>query len=760
MIKKLLCSALLVVLYITSNAQHSIAREWNELLLESIRKDYARPTVHARNLFHISLAMYDAWAAFNTEAETFFLGKTLGDYTCNYQGITAPNNSYNAQKEAISYATYRILSHRFQNSPNADYLQQAYDDFMIELGYEISIESRDYSNGSAAALGNYIASEIIEFGLTDGANEENGYDNEYYQPVNESLIIDLAGNPRMVEPNRWQPLTLEAFIDQSGNAFPIATPDFLSPEWGQVVPFSLKEEDASIFERDGFDYNVYHNPGPPSYIQNSNDIDGIEDPYKWGFALVSVWSSHLDPSDGVMIDISPASIGNIQEFPNDFESYKAFYNLEFGGDASIGHDINPHTGNVYSEQMVPRADYARVLAEFWADGPDSETPPGHWFTILNYVNDHPDLEKRFNGKGPILDDLEWDVKSYLLMGGTMHDVAISAWGIKGYYDYTRPISAIRYMADKGQSSNPNLSNYHPEGIPLIPNFIEVVEADDPLAFNQLNNVGKIKLYAWKGPSYIFDPDSDVAGVDWILAENWMPYQRPSFVTPPFAGYVSGHSTYSRAAAELMTLLTGDAFFPGGMGTFDANQNEFLVFEDGPSENLILQWATYRDASDQCSLSRIWGGIHPPIDDIPGRLIGEQIGVEAFYFAASYFYKDTDGDGFLAFEDCDDTNPNVYPNAPEIIGNGIDEDCTGNDVISEILVYPNPIQDEITLYNTISSKVQIQIFNAFGATVYNKSLQLQEYLSTLDLPDLKTGTYILLIQDEEEKILLQEKLIKL
>ena len=76
----------------------------------------------------------------------------------------------------------------------------------------------------------------------------------------------------------------------------------------------------------------------------------------------------------------------------------------------------------------------------------------------------------------------------------------------------------------------------------------------------------------------------------------MPFQRPSFVTPPFAGYVSGHSTFSRAAAEVMTLLTNDAFFPGGMGTFDANQNEFLVFEEGPSENLILQWATYREES--------------------------------------------------------------------------------------------------------------------------------------------------------------------
>ena len=123
---------------------------------------------------------------------------------------------------------------------------------------------------------------------------------------------------------------------------------------------------------------------------------------------------------------------------------------------------------------------------------------------------------------------------------------------------------------------------------------------------------------------------------WILAENWWPYQRPSFVTPPFAGYVSGHSTFSRAAAEVLTALTGDPFFPGGVSDFRIEANEFLVFERGPCVDMTLQWATYRDAADQCSLSRIWGGIHPPADDIAGRRIGAEIGRDAFVLATSLF----------------------------------------------------------------------------------------------------------------------------
>ena len=50
---------------------HSVARKWNEVILQSIRNDLARPTVHARNLFHISAAMYDAWSVFDDDSETY-----------------------------------------------------------------------------------------------------------------------------------------------------------------------------------------------------------------------------------------------------------------------------------------------------------------------------------------------------------------------------------------------------------------------------------------------------------------------------------------------------------------------------------------------------------------------------------------------------------------------------------------------------------------------------------------------------------------
>ena len=632
------------------NAEHDVAYEWIEAQLKGIRTDFARPPIHARNLYHVSLGMYDAWAAYDETAEPVLLGHTVGGYTAEFDGI--PENILpfldipSARQEAASYAAYRILTHRYANSPGVVTAQARFDSLLAALGYDPSLTSTNYAFGSPAALGNYIAEQVIAYGLQDGANEAFDYTNTYYEPLNDQLVVDDPGNPTVSDPNRWQPLAINGFVDQSGQVLE-SSPPFQSPEWGWVQPFALQDDQMAMYERDGELWPTWLDPGEPVYIGGDQPA-ATDSMYKHHFAMVSIWQSHHDPYNGVMIDVSPANIGNAPELPTDYLDYGDFYNYFEGGDVGTGHDLNPHTGLPYAPQMVPLGDYARILAEFWADGPDSETPPGHWFSILNEVMEHPEFTRDWMGSGAELDPLEYEVKAYLTLGGSVHDAAIAAWSVKGFYDYTRPISAIRYMADQGQCTDPALPSFSPNGIPLSPGYIELVDDTDDLAGAGGENIGKIKLFTWQGPDYIdtyededglaipIDTTGNIAGVSWILAENWWPYQRPSFVTPPFAGFVSGHSTFSRSAAEVLTAITGDPYFPGGMGEFLCPQDDFLVFEVGPSVDVTLQWATYRDASDQCSLSRIFGGIHPVQDDIPGRLMGVTCGVQAVDMANNYF----------------------------------------------------------------------------------------------------------------------------
>ena len=569
----------------------SAARVWDEALLDAIRRDTPAPTVHARNLFHTSAAMWDAWAAYDPQAEGYFVHEKLSS-----SDVEADRDA------AISYAAYRLLLYRYSRASG---LQETFDQLastMESLCYRIDYTRTE--GDDPAALGNRIAAAAIASGRSDGSLEETRYVDTDYQPVNPPMVVASPGTV-MSDPNRWQPLALSQLVAQNGLPIPGNVQRFVGPYWGHVLGFALVEspEGTPI------------DPGPPPLLGDP-ETDAA---YKQGAVRVLRDSSYL--GDGETIDISPRALGDSHLGTND-------------GD---GRKTNPVTGTPYAPERVPRGDFARVLAEFWADGPESETPPGHWNTIANTVSDDPGIELRIGGEGPEVDRLEWDVKLYFALNGAVHDAAIAAWGLKGYYDSVRPISMIRYMGGKGQSSDPDGPSYDPDGLPLVPGLIEVItESSSPPGHRHedlAGHVGEIAVRAWRGNPE--DPTAEASGVGWIRAVDWVPYQRPTFVTPAFAGYVSGHSTFSRAAAEVMTAFTGSEYFPGGLleAAFPAGG---LLFEDGPTEDITLQWATYFDASDQAGISRLFGGIHVPVDDFEGRKIGSQCGKEAWALALRYF----------------------------------------------------------------------------------------------------------------------------
>ncbi|MCI0584410.1 MAG: vanadium-dependent haloperoxidase [Chloroflexi bacterium] len=577
----------------TEHPEWSVARRWDEALLDAIRRALPNPPVHARNLYHLSAAMWDAWATYDATADGLFVTEK---HTASNVGA--------ARDEAISYAAYRVLSARFIKSVGAEESLSEFADVMDSLCYDLAVDSVE--GDSPAAVGNRIAETILDTALADGSNQADGYAAPDYAPVNPPLVVNEPG-ATLTDPNRWQPLQLEFMISQNGIPIENGVQQAIGPHWGRVESFALPAADAN---------GVPIDPGPPPLFGTDT-----EDDYKAAAIEVIRYSSQLDASIGETIDISPATIGG----------------NKLGTNAGRGHEVNPATGQPYAPNVVNVGDFARALTEFWADGPKSETPPGHWNVVANDVSDELDPDLRIGGGGERVGRLEWDVKLYLALNGSVHDAAIAAWGLKGYYDSVRPISMIRYLAGLGQSSNPTFRSYHRDGLPLVDGLVEVITAETTAPGGRhealAGHEGEIAILAWRGNPE--DPKTDTGGVGWILGVNWVPYQLPTFVTPSFAGYTSGHSTFSRAAAEVLTGFTGSEFFPGGESSYTIDVGELKV-EVGPTAAVKLEWATYYDAADQAGISRLYGGIHIAADDFGGRIIGSQCGKEAWALARHYY----------------------------------------------------------------------------------------------------------------------------
>jgi len=579
----------------TAHPEWSVARRWNEALLDAIRRALPAPTVHARNLFHTSAAMWDAWAVYDPKASGYFV----------HDKVTTSDVA-SARNEAVSYAAYRVLTSRYIKSVGADESLSEFDDVMDALCYPIDVTATEGS--SPAAVGNRIAKAVLDYGLADGSNQAGGYADPDYKPVNPPLVVNKPGTT-MIDPNRWQPLQLEHMISQNGIPIVNGVQQAIGPQWGHVKSFAIP---------DGGTDGVPIDPGPPPRLGDA----ATDQAYKDQAVEVIRDSSTLDPaSGGGDIDISPGVRGGNTLGTND----------------GHGHPTNPVTGQPYAPDVVNVGDFGRALTEFWADGPKSETPPGHWNVIANTVSDELSPNLRIGGAGPVVDRLEWDVKLYLALNGANHDAAIAAWGLKGHYDSVRPISMIRYMGGLGQSSDPSLPSFNREGLPLVPDLVELITKETTSQGQRhaalAGHEGQIAIRAWSGNPK--DPKTDTGGVHWILAVDWVPYQVPTFVTPSFPAYASGHSTFSRASAEVLTGFTGSEYFPGGIDEWTTKAGSLKV-EKGPTTDVTLQWATYYDAADLAGLSRLYGGIHIPADDFTGRTIGSACGKAAWERARQYF----------------------------------------------------------------------------------------------------------------------------
>jgi len=221
-------------------------------------------------------------------------------------------------------------------------------------------------------------------------------------------------------------------------------------------------------------------------------------------------------------------------------------------------------------------DEQKMIAEYWADGPHSELPPGHWNLFAQFVS-------RRDHHGVNAHGLERDVKLFFSLTNAVADAGCCAWDNKRAFNSVRPITAIRTLF-RGQM-----------------------------------------VRAWAGP---------YRGTKLIDGASWFPYQPTTFPTPPFPEYSSGHSNFSAAGAEILKLFTHSDCF-GGSLTLPAGSSRV---EPGavPASDLTLQWATFSEAANQAGISRRYGGIHFEQGDVDARATGRIAAREAWEKAQEYW----------------------------------------------------------------------------------------------------------------------------
>lgn len=444
-----------------------------------------------------------------------------------------------------------------------------FDTFMDELGYDPDAESLS----DAAMVGQSAAQGVMDARAGDGSNRENDYeDTTGYTPVNEAdPDSSKAPGGEDFDPNHWQPLRVPTGTVVDDNGIPIATDD------------------------------------PASYVDQVPLGPG------WGnvdtFALMDV-SSVLPPA--------PPQLGDMSEY------------VDATGKVTTGDAAYREQFNAVLEASANLTEEQKVIAEFWADGPRTESPPGHWNQIAQ------DIAFR-EGHG-----IDEDAKMFLALNAAIFDAGIATWNAKYVYDFVRPQSAIRDMY-----------------------FGEEIEA-------------------WGGPNQ---------GTQTILGQEWQPYQNVTFVTPPFPEFTSGHSGFSMAAARTIASFVGsDAFFDGEtLGVYDLDGvpgtdllGQYvateLLFEEMTGGPVTLQWETLTEAAEEAGISRIFGGIHIQDGDLRGREIGEEVAGVAENLWRALFMNG--GDDVLA---ASEGGGALYAGPGDDLADGVDvvdhiHGDTGNDTL--------------------------------------------------------------------------------
>jgi hypothetical protein len=357
----------------------------------------------------------------------------------------------------------------------------------------------------------------------------------------------------------FDPLMLSLGYDPADRSTDTSTPNGIGNVAAQAVldlhhrdgANQLGDEPGGVAGVSYSDYTGYVAANGPMDIRVPFDPATVHDP--------SVWQP-LRYLDGTGTLVTPGFVGAQWQHVTTFAVRPGSLRSSTGP-ARYGSPEYRAQAQALLDISAGLTDEQKMIAEYWADGPRSELPPGHWNLFAQYVS-------RRDHHGDHEHGLERDVKLFFALTNAVSDGGCCAWDNKRAFNSVRPITAIRTLF-AGQM-----------------------------------------VRAWAGP---------YQGTKLIDGATWFPYQPTTFPTPPFPEYSSGHSNFSAAGAEILKRFTHADHF-GASVTLPAGSSRV---EPGavPRSDVMLSWSTFSDAADQAGISRRFGGIHFEQGDLDARATG-------------------------------------------------------------------------------------------------------------------------------------------
>jgi hypothetical protein len=314
--------------------------------------------------------------------------------------------------------------------------------------------------------------------------------------------------------------------------------------------------------------NGYADTCDPACYAPVNSWDTVTDPYRWQPLCVPLPPPGATSCAGKVQQFATPHWGKVTPFALTSPS-------QFGPPGLDTTKLAASAADLIRTQ-AGLTDYQKTVAYYWADGPGSELPPGHWAMFAQAASRAANLNLDANAKG------------FFALGNGLLDASIATWNAKVVNDSVRPITYIRSFY-KGQ-----------------------------------------QVQGWGGPGKGTVTED---GADWI------PYQEAGVVTPPFAEYTSGHSAFSGTASEIFNQVAGTDLFGFGLVTLTVTVpagSSTIEPKLVPTTNTTLRFSSFTDAANQAGLSRRYGGIHFDQGDYDGRTLGHDIGVNTWTKAKTYF----------------------------------------------------------------------------------------------------------------------------